>query len=71
MVKQGSVEEGEKLLRRAVEMESGRPEIRYHHAAALAKLGRTDQARMILAELLSGGDGFASREDAEELLASL
>lgn len=71
LVQRGSVEEGEKLLRQAVEMESGRAEIRYHHAAALAKLGRTDEARVTLEQILGGEDEFTSRADAEKLLAEL
>ena len=71
LVQRGSVEDGEKLLRQAVEMENGRPEIRYHHAAALAKLGRTDEARKTLDEILAGDDKFASRNDAEKLMAEL
>ena len=71
LVQRGSVEDGEKLLRQAVEMENGRPEIRYHHAVALVKLGRTDEARKTLNEILAGDDKFTSRNDAEELLAGL
>ena len=71
MVHQGSVEEGEKLLRRAVEMENGRPEIRYHHAVALARLDEVDQARSILDEILADDTEFASREDAERLRSEL
>ena len=71
MVQQGSVEEGEKLLRQAVEMENGRAEIRYHHAVALAKLGRDDEARKALDEILAGDEEFTSRSDAEKLLAEL
>lgn len=71
LVQRDSVEDGEKLLRQAVEMENGRPEIRYHHAAALAKLGRTEEARNTLNEILAGDEEFASRNDAEKLLAEL
>lgn len=71
MVKKGSIEEGEKLLRQAVEMENGRPEIRYHHAVALAKLGRTDEARSTLEAILASDAQFASRKDAEKLQAEL
>jgi Tfp pilus assembly protein PilF len=71
LVQRGSVEDGEKLLRQAVEMEDGRSEIRYHHAAALAKLGRIDEARATLEQILGGEDEFTSRADAEKLLAEL
>ena len=71
MIQKGSVEEGEKMLRKAVEMESGRAEIRYHHAVALARLGRVDEARGMLQEIIESGDVFASREDAEKMMAEL
>ncbi|MDH3431628.1 MAG: PEP-CTERM system TPR-repeat protein PrsT [Gammaproteobacteria bacterium] len=71
MVQRGSVEDGERLLREAVEMEGGRAEIRYHHAVALAKLGRKEEARSSLEQVLAGDDEFASRSAAEKLLAEL
>ena len=71
MIQKGSVEEGEKMLRKAVEMESGRAEIRYHHAVALARLGRVDEARGMLQEIIESRDVFASREDAEKMMAEL
>ncbi len=71
MVQQGSVAEGEKLLRQAVEMENGRAEIRYHHAVALARLGKNDEARMTLEEILGADEEFTGRDDAERLLAEL
>jgi len=67
----GSLEEGEALLRKAVELEDGRAEIRYHHAYALAKLGRNDESRAILEEILAAEETFGSRADAEKLLAEL
>jgi tetratricopeptide (TPR) repeat protein len=71
MVHQGSVSDGERLLRDAVELGDGRAEFRYHHAVALAKLAKTDEARSILDEILAGDDEFASRDDAIKLLAEL
>ena len=71
LVENGELVEGEELLRQAVEMENGRPDIRYHHAAALARLERTDEARTALEEILSGDLQFSSRTDAEKLLAEL
>lgn len=71
LVQQGSVEEGESLLRQAVELTNGQAEIRYHHAAALAKLGRVDEARRTLDEILAGDEDFSGRKDAESLLAEL
>jgi hypothetical protein len=40
-------------------------------AAALAGLGRSDEASRLLLELLSGYPDFAERNDAEALLATL
>jgi tetratricopeptide (TPR) repeat protein len=71
MIQKGSAEEGEKMLRKAVEMENGRAEIRYHHAVALARLGRIEEARGTLQEIIESGDVFASREDAEKMMAEL
>ena len=71
MVQQGVVEEGEKLLRKAIEMENGRAEIRYHHAVALARLGRIEEARGVLLQILESEDDFASRGEAEKLMAEL
>ena len=71
LVEDGAVEEGEGILRQAVELSNGRAEIRYHHAAALAKLGKVDEARTTLDEILAGDEEFASRKDAESLLAEL
>lgn len=70
-VHMGSVEEGEALLRRAVELSGGDAEIRYHHAAALAKLGDSDEARRILESLLKSEQSFVSRPDAEILIKEL
>jgi len=71
MIQRGSVEDGERLLRQAIEIENGRAEIRYHHSVALAKLGRTEEARATLRQILEGDEEFPSRREAEELLAGM
>ena len=71
MVQRGSVEDGEVLLRKAVEMENGRSEIRYHHAVALVKLGEEDEARLALEQVIESGEEFSARRDAEKLLEEL
>lgn len=71
LVKKGNLEEGVTMLRDAVEKSSGRPDIRFHLAAALVDAGEVAEAKSILEEVLSGNDTFASRKEAEELLASL
>ncbi len=70
-VNTGKLEEGITLLRRAVELSNGRAQVRYHLAAALAQAGDTEEARGILRELLAGDDQFSSRDEAEQLLATL
>jgi putative PEP-CTERM system TPR-repeat lipoprotein len=71
MIQQGSVAEGERLLVQAIEMENGRAEVHYHHAVALTKLGRFDEARVTLHRILESEEKFSSRNDAEDLLAGL
>lgn len=71
LVEKGSLEEGIDILQRAYELSEGRPEIRYHLAAALAKDGQVGSARNMLQELLESGLEFPSREAAEKLLSSL
>ncbi|MEL7186737.1 MAG: tetratricopeptide repeat protein [Pseudomonadota bacterium] len=71
LTQRGEVEKGEQLLRKAVKISNGRAEIKYHHAAALAELGREDEARIMLQEILNGDSVFSSRSDAEKLAAEL
>lgn len=71
ILRSGSVEDGVDLLRKAVELANGRPEVRYHLAAGLLKMGQVDEARGMLEEILATDEVFASREDAEELLHRL
>jgi Flp pilus assembly protein TadD len=71
VVQKGSATEGEVLLRRAVELENGRAEIRYHHAVALTKLGRNEEARDALQQALDSDENFESRGDAEKLMTEL
>ena len=71
LIDRGSLDEGTDLLRKAVELTSGRAEIRYHLAAALSKAGDNGEARQLLQDILSTNEQFASRRDAQELLAQL
>lgn len=66
-VKQGELEEGVSVLRKAVELTGGNPEVRYHLAVGLASAGQTDEANRILEEVLAAEDSFASRAEAERL----
>ncbi|MEX2123371.1 MAG: XrtA/PEP-CTERM system TPR-repeat protein PrsT [Woeseia sp.] len=70
-VQKGNLDEGIPMLRQAVENGPDNPEVRYHLAAALAAAGDKAEARRILEDILDGADGFAARQEAEELLTSL
>ncbi|WP_405229991.1 XrtA/PEP-CTERM system TPR-repeat protein PrsT [Lentisalinibacter sediminis] len=70
-VKNGDLEAGIPMLRRAVELTNGRAQVRYHLAAGLAAAGEVSEARQLLEELLTSGEEFASSREARELLASL
>jgi putative PEP-CTERM system TPR-repeat lipoprotein len=71
LVNHGSVDEGIEMLRKAVDLESGRAELRYHLAAALSKAGQNDEARKILQDVLSTDESFDSRPEAQRLLEQL
>ena len=60
-----------KHLREARRMSPGNRTIEYHLAATLADAGASDEAREILAGILRNNVPFASRRDAEELMARL
>ncbi len=65
------IDEGLEQLQRAMELNPEDPDIRYHVATALAQSGDADQARSLLETLLESDRNFASRADAEALLARL
>ncbi|MDH5217858.1 MAG: tetratricopeptide repeat protein, partial [Gammaproteobacteria bacterium] len=64
-------EEGLPYLRNAFARASDNPEIRYHIAVALNKLGRNDEAVSELNSALSYKQGFASRQAAETLFKQI
>jgi cellulose synthase operon protein C len=70
-VSKGNLDDGIPMLRKAVELSDGHPDIKYHLAAGLAAAGEKAEARKILQETLSATDSFAGRSDAEKLLATL
>ncbi|HET6629003.1 MAG TPA: XrtA/PEP-CTERM system TPR-repeat protein PrsT [Woeseiaceae bacterium] len=70
-VQGGNLEDGIPMLRKAVELSDGNPEVRYHLAAGLAAAGETAAAREALEKALGAENGLASRAEAEELLGSL
>jgi len=67
LIRNGSLEEGVELLRKADELSDGRPTIRYHLAVGLAETGAADEARAVLDEILASGDNFDERSEAEAL----
>jgi putative PEP-CTERM system TPR-repeat lipoprotein len=71
LVESGEVAEGLEILSLAVDLSNGRAEVKYHYAVGLARSGDTDQARDILQEVVSGGEEFPDRQDAERFLANL
>jgi len=71
LVQKGDADGGVELLRDAVELSDGRPEIRYHLAAALLDTGETAEAKAILEDIIAERGQFAGRQEAQELLATL
>ena len=67
----GQVDRALQLLRDARLREPGNPEIRYHLAAALAKIGRQKEAREELEAALKPGTPFEGSTDAAALLKTL
>ena len=71
LFRQGQTDRGLSLLRDARLRDSGNAEIRYHLAAALAKSGRTNEAREEVAQALKMGTAFAGIDDARKLQSEL
>ena len=67
----GKLDRAVQLLRDARLRSPETSEVRYHLAAALAKIGRKDEARDELTAALRGGSGFDGRQDAQALLRTL
>jgi putative PEP-CTERM system TPR-repeat lipoprotein len=71
LVQQGKPSEGLRFLREAQARAATRLEIRYHVAAALARLDRRDEARQELESILKMGRSFSEEAAARDLLKSL
>ena len=67
----GRAAEGLIFLREAHTRASGNAGIRYHLAATLAKLERTDEALAHLKTAVNSGDEFLGLDDAKRLLEQL
>lgn len=70
LVQDGKVDEGLGYLTTAIAARGADAEIRFHHAAALARTGASDDARRRLETVLHTAD-FPSRAAAEKLLREL
>jgi cellulose synthase operon protein C len=70
-ISKGNLEEGIPMLRKAVELSGGNPDIQYHLAAGLAAAGEKGEARTVLEGILAEDADFASRAQAEKLLGTL
>jgi cellulose synthase operon protein C len=69
LVQEDQVAEGLAILEKAAE--AGQPDIRYHYAVALAKTGKSDQARRELSELIRTNGQYPVARDAQKLLDEL
>jgi len=58
-------------LRSAAKLNPSDPNVEYHLAYALAKTGQAAEARQILSRILSSGQPFDSRPEAQQLMASV
>ena len=71
LVQRGDVDRGLKLLRDAQARAADNPNINYHLAVALSKLGRTAEAKAKLQAVLNSGRGGTVADDARALLEQL
>ena len=71
LVQAGRVESGLIALEQAAEKAPGNYDIRYHRAAALARVGQTARAKQELEAILQAGNAFQERGQAEALLEKL
>ncbi len=71
LIEKGRVERALPLLKRAWAARPENPQIGYHASLAYLEAGKPAKAKAILTELLSSDKAFASRKEAEALLADL
>ena len=63
--------QGLEALAKAAKQAPTDPDIKFHHAAALARSGETQRAMALLDEVLASNTGFTSRSEAEQLRREL
>ena len=71
LINAGQVDEGMRFLREARTRASTLPEIRYHLAVALKKLGRPDEALSEVTQALNSMQDFDGKDDAMRLRGEL
>ena len=71
LVSQGKLLEGLPVLSKAVSLDGENPEIRFHHAQALAKAGDSARARSELKIVLASGKKFSQLDEARALMNRL
>lgn len=69
LVEHGSLQEGGRILERAVKLLPDNAEVRYHHAVAVYRSGDRETGRQLLSALLGEVASFTGRDEAERLLA--
>jgi len=71
LLQRGEVQEALPILEAAATKSPQIAEVRFHHAAALARAGNQSHARMLLEDVLLTDEKFEGRQEAERLLATL
>jgi putative PEP-CTERM system TPR-repeat lipoprotein len=67
LIETGKVMQGMEVLARALNLAPDNPDIRYHHAAAVARSGGGERAMALLDAVLESNPDFMSRAAAEQL----
>ncbi len=71
LLKQGSIEEGIKMLQKAVKLDPGSNDIQYHLAEGYYLNNETRQAKQILEGILGSNTGFSEKQKAINLWKKL
>lgn len=71
LTRNGQAADAVDYLRSAAKLEPSDPNVEYHLAYALAKTGHAAEARQILTRILSNGQPFDSRSEAQELMTTV